>query len=43
MDPTYRWAEVAQKSHPGCKIGLILDQDTQLEEAADHMVDFLHR
>ena len=29
-----RWAHVARKSHPGCKIGLVMDQDTQLEDPA---------
>ena len=36
-----RWAEVARKSHPECKIGLVLDQDTQLE--SNGTVDVLHR
>lgn len=36
-----RWADVARKSHPNCKIGLVLDQDTQLENA--DAVDVLHR
>ncbi|KAK9816820.1 hypothetical protein WJX72_005362 [[Myrmecia] bisecta] len=36
-----RWVEVARKSHPGCAIGLALDQDTELKEA--HMVDHIVR
>ena len=38
---TFRWAEVARKSHPGCRIGLVLDQDTQLNASVS--VDVLHR
>lgn len=32
---------MAKKSHPGCKIGLVLDQDTLLENNGS--VDVLHR
>lgn len=41
LEASCRWAEIVRKSHPGCKIGLVLDQDTQLEQP--RAVDFLHR
>ena len=29
--PDMRWIDVVRKSHPGCSVAYVLDQDTQLE------------
>ena len=29
--PDMRWVDVVRKSHPGCAVAYVLDQDTQLE------------
>ena len=40
--PDMRWIDVVRKSHPGCSVAYVLDQDTQLEsyEGLDvHRID----
>lgn len=29
--PDMRWIDVVRKSHPGCSVAYVLDQDTQLQ------------
>ena len=29
--PDMRWIDVVRKSHPGCSVAYVLDQDTKLE------------
>lgn len=29
--PDMRWVDTVRKSHPGCSVAYVLDQDTQLE------------
>lgn len=29
--PDMRWVDVVRRSHPGCSVAYVLDQDTQLE------------
>ena len=29
--PDMRWIDAVRKSHPGCSVAYVLDQDTQLE------------